>query len=122
LPSSSVHILNDTAGTHPALRIHVTLCEGERLTLALGLSHSRQAARNLVLHDLPARNFEAELAYTLHCWRNWLSDCHYSGPYQEWVQRSALTLKLLSYGFDSSLCELFSYCSLARGFFPQTLI
>jgi GH15 family glucan-1,4-alpha-glucosidase len=95
LPSFSVHILNDEQGKHPALHIQTTLREGERLTLALGLGRSRQAARNLVLHNLPSRNFEAELSHTLYCWRSWLSDCHYSGPYQEWVQRSALTLKLL---------------------------
>jgi GH15 family glucan-1,4-alpha-glucosidase len=95
LPSFSVHILNDGPGTHPALRIQATLCEGERLTLALGLSRSQHAARHLALHDLPSRNFEAELSHTLHCWRNWLADCRYSGPYQEWIQRSALTLKLL---------------------------
>ncbi|WP_051961890.1 glycoside hydrolase family 15 protein [Methylobacter sp. BBA5.1] len=30
-------------------------------------------------------------------WREWALDCHYRGPYQEAVLRSALTLKLLTY-------------------------
>jgi GH15 family glucan-1,4-alpha-glucosidase len=97
LPSFSAHILNDEEGTQPVLRIQATLREGERLTLALGIGRSQQATRSLVMHNLPQRHFEVELAHTLHCWRTWLSDCHYNGPYQAWVQRSALALKLLSY-------------------------
>src|SRR5205085_3536392 len=39
----------------------------------------------------------AELAHTLHCWRKWLANCNYHGPYLEEVQRSALALKMLTY-------------------------
>jgi len=83
LPSFSVHILNDEQNMHPVLRMQVTLREGERLTLALGLARSQQAAHSLVGRDLPERNFEAELAHTLHCWRKWIADSHYNGPYKE---------------------------------------
>lgn len=37
--------------------------------------------------------FEATVQY----WRNWLSKCTYTGRWREMVQRSALTLKLLTY-------------------------
>src|SRR5207237_8444833 len=41
--------------------------------------------------------FDAELAHTLYCWRSWLNQSTYNGPYIEEVQRSALTLKMLTY-------------------------
>src|SRR5262249_12134310 len=40
----------------------------------------------------------AELAHTLYCWHEWVASCTYrEGPYVEWVERSALALKLLTY-------------------------
>lgn len=97
LPAFSMYIVNDELDGQPMLRIEATLHEGERIILALGLGRTPTAAHRLVLHDLPQRNFEAELAHTLHCWRTWMADCSYTGPYKEWVERSALALKLLSY-------------------------
>ncbi|GGK33956.1 glucoamylase [Deinococcus malanensis] len=35
---------------------------------------------------------------TLHFWRTWLAQCTYQGRWQETVRRSALTLKLLTFG------------------------
>ncbi|TMC94325.1 MAG: glycoside hydrolase family 15 protein, partial [Chloroflexi bacterium] len=71
--------------------------EGERLLVALGMENSAAAARQLVERTLPQRNFDAELAHTLYCWRSWLNQSTYNGPYIEEVQRSALTLKMLTY-------------------------
>jgi GH15 family glucan-1,4-alpha-glucosidase len=61
------------------------------------MARSAPAALRLVEQALPQRNFEAELAQTLHCWRIWLNQCTYHGPYREEVRRSALALKLLTY-------------------------
>ncbi|HEY6407233.1 MAG TPA: glycoside hydrolase family 15 protein [Ktedonobacteraceae bacterium] len=49
------------------------------------LPHLRHAGYQKILHD------------TKHYWRTWLSQCRYQGRWREMVQRSALTLKLLTY-------------------------
>jgi GH15 family glucan-1,4-alpha-glucosidase len=52
--------------------------------------------------DLPEPLTEAAyqnlLHQTLHYWYRWLSQCTYQGRWREMVQRSALALKLLTYG------------------------
>lgn len=73
------------------------LCEGERLTFALGVGRSHRAVRRLVEWDLLQRNFDWELSHTLACWRKWIAQCEYDGPYSDWVKRSALTLKMMIY-------------------------
>lgn len=40
---------------------------------------------------------EGQLAQTIDFWRSWLSRCNYNGRWREMVQRSAITLKLLTY-------------------------
>jgi GH15 family glucan-1,4-alpha-glucosidase len=40
---------------------------------------------------------ESELARTIDFWRTWLARCSYDGRWRETVQRSAITLKLLTY-------------------------
>ncbi len=97
LPSFSMTVEQDPGGMHPSIVVQVTLREGERLLFALGMGRSAQAARRLVEYDLPRRNFDYELAHTLHCWRKWLAGCTYQGPYIEEVQRSALVLKMMTY-------------------------
>lgn len=97
LPSFSLLVLQDNDEWHPSVVSQVTLREGERLLFALGLGRNERAARRLVEQELQQRNFDAELAHTLHCWRKWLSTCTYHGPYIEWVQRSALALKMMTY-------------------------
>src|SRR6266851_1304565 len=93
----SLSVLQDGDELHPSLIAQMTLREGERLLVALGMEPSAEAARQLVQHALPQRNFDADLAHTLYCWRSWLRQCTYNGPYIEEVQRSALALKLLTY-------------------------
>ena len=70
-----------------------TLGEGEAATFVL---------RGLGADDAPGRCpgcGEAEDLFraTVSYWRRWLSKCTYTGRWRETVQRSALTLKLLSF-------------------------
>ena len=95
--SFSIGVEQGDEGMHPAVVVQVTLREGESLLFAVGMGRSAQAARRLVETELPQRNFDSELAHTLHCWRRWVASCTYHGPYAEWVQRSALTLKMMTY-------------------------
>jgi GH15 family glucan-1,4-alpha-glucosidase len=97
LPSFTLCILDEKQETSPALSVQVTLHEGERLVFAVGAGADFQEARRLVMQELPGRNFYAELAHTLRCWRHWIAGCTYQGEYSEWVRRSALTLKMLFY-------------------------
>jgi GH15 family glucan-1,4-alpha-glucosidase len=81
------------------LNANIMLREGERLQFVLGLGSNALSAQHLVEVELPERNFDWELAHTLHSWRKWIANnaapgIHY-GPYQDWAQRSALMLKLL---------------------------
>src|SRR2546421_1778648 len=93
----SLSVSHEDDEMHPTLIAQMTLREGERLLVALGMENSAAAARQLVERTLPQRNFEAELGHTLYCWRTWLKQCTYNGPYIEEVRRSALALKLLTY-------------------------
>jgi GH15 family glucan-1,4-alpha-glucosidase len=96
-PSFSITTEQGSEDWHPSIIAQVTLCEGERLLFALGMGRTLRAAQRLVECELHRRNFDAELAHTLHCWRKWLAGCTYEGPYQDWVQRSALVLKMMTY-------------------------
>jgi GH15 family glucan-1,4-alpha-glucosidase len=71
----------------------VTLQEGDSTTLLL-----RDIAPDAPC--APVLNAEeADRAFrdTVQYWRDWLSQCTYTGRWQEQVRRSALTLKLLTY-------------------------
>src|SRR5262249_12262828 len=70
-----------------------TLGEGEKATFVLSAASTDE-------HPRPCPNpAEAEDRFrdTVAYWRRWLSHCSYTGRYREIVQRSALTLKLLSF-------------------------
>jgi alpha,alpha-trehalase len=97
LPSFTMNVSQEEGEWHPTLEAQVTLHEGERLLLALGMGRSTRAARRLVEDELHQRNFDWELAHTLHCWRQWIANCSYQGPYAQWVERSALALKMMTY-------------------------
>ncbi len=97
LPSFSIDTSQEEDEWHATVQAQVTLREGERLLFVVGMGRSAQAARKLVEEELPRRNFDAELACTLHCWRKWIAGCTYQGPYAEMVERSALTLKMMTY-------------------------
>ena len=67
------------------------------MLFALGVGRTAQAALRLAQNELHLRNFDWELAHTLHWWRTWLAGCTYKGVYNAWVKRSALVLKMLTY-------------------------
>ncbi|GER90028.1 glucoamylase [Dictyobacter vulcani] len=100
LPSFAMEVVQEPEEWHPTIQAQFLLSEGERLCFVIGIGRTAQAARRLLEQELPRRNFEAELAHTLHCWRTWLASCArctYMGPYAYWVERSALALKLMTY-------------------------
>lgn len=85
---------------HPTIQAQFVLHEGERLFFILSVERSAQAAQRLVEEELSQRNFAAELIHTVQCWREWIAgcaNCTYQGPYAQWVERSALVLKLMTY-------------------------
>jgi alpha,alpha-trehalase len=97
LPSFSMHVSHEAGELHPTVVVQTTLQEGERLLFAVGVGRNAKAARRLAEQELHQRNFEWELAHTLHCWRTWLEGSTYRGPYEEWVKRSAMVLKMMTY-------------------------
>jgi GH15 family glucan-1,4-alpha-glucosidase len=46
---------------------------------------------------------QARLESTVQWWRNWTSRCTYKGPYREAVQRSAITLKLMTFALSGAV-------------------
>jgi GH15 family glucan-1,4-alpha-glucosidase len=46
---------------------------------------------------------QARLQATLEWWKNWTSRCAYEGPYKEAVQRSAITLKLMTFALSGAV-------------------
>jgi GH15 family glucan-1,4-alpha-glucosidase len=68
------------------------LNKGERVVFSLSSSTQYPAI-------IPEINTTAinRLQNTISYWRTWISKCKYKGPFNDWVQRSALTLKLLTH-------------------------
>ena len=97
VPSFTMSISQEEGEVHPSIVVQANLQEGERLLFAVGVGRNARAARRLAERELHERNFDWELAHTLHCWRTWLEGSNYRGPYAEWVQRSALVLKMMTY-------------------------
>jgi GH15 family glucan-1,4-alpha-glucosidase len=74
-----------------------TLNQGEEATFVLDGSHGDAAAASTP-RQCPGREAAEELFRdTVNYWRTWLSKSTYRGRWREMVQRSALTLKLLSF-------------------------
>ncbi len=97
LPSFALGMTQEADDWHATIQSQVVLREGERLLFVIGMGRTASSARRLVEEELYLRNFDAELANTLHCWRKWIASCTYQGPYAEMVERSALTLKMMTY-------------------------
>jgi GH15 family glucan-1,4-alpha-glucosidase len=70
-----------------------TLAEGEKATFALRWARPDDRPGHCPGKDEAEELFRDTVAY----WRRWLSKCTYAGRWREVVQRSALTLKLLSF-------------------------
>ena len=97
LPSFTMYIQQEDGDASPSIVMQATLQEGERLLFAVGMGRNARAARRLAEEELHMRNFDWELAHTLHCWRTWLKGSVNGGPYAHWVERSALVLKMMTY-------------------------
>jgi GH15 family glucan-1,4-alpha-glucosidase len=97
LPSFNMDVQQAPGDEHPTIVVQATLQEGERLLFAVGMGRNARAARRLAEEELHLRNFDWELAHTLHCWRTWLKGSLINGPYTQWVERSALVLKMMTY-------------------------
>ncbi|MDH5626243.1 MAG: glycoside hydrolase family 15 protein, partial [Nitrospira sp.] len=70
-----------------------TLTEGQRVTFFLEQLEMETAEHLLEAPQTGATAFHD----TVKFWRTWLGQCRYTGRWREMVQRSALTLKLLTY-------------------------
>lgn len=94
-PSMAVGLVSPvplTAGAS-AVEAEFTLTEGQRVTFFLEQLET-EADEHLL--DAPQTG-ENAFRDTVNFWRTWLRQCRYTGRWREMVQRSALTLKLLTY-------------------------
>ncbi len=78
------------------LRAVVPMKEGQRIGAALSYARTQGEAENQ-LSSLLRHDFDADLDETMRFWRDWISLCHYDGPYQVTILRSALALKLCTF-------------------------
>ncbi|TMC84291.1 MAG: glycoside hydrolase family 15 protein, partial [Chloroflexi bacterium] len=95
--SFKLTVEQDAGGMNPTLIAQATLQKGERLLFTIGTASTVQAAQMLAECVSCEAECEAALTHTLVCWRMWAAQSSYHGPYTEWVQRSALVLKMLTY-------------------------
>ena len=87
--ASSVPLNSDGTGVFADF----TLTEGKEITFVL-----RHVVAADGQGDAPGpEQAEATFRETVAYWRRWLSQCTYTGRWREMVERSALTLKLLSF-------------------------
>ncbi len=70
-----------------------TIQEGRELTFSLQQVERINASGRAIPEDQAEKLFRQTVVY----WRQWLSQCTYRGRWREMVQRSALTLKLLTF-------------------------
>lgn len=94
-PSMTVGLLSPVPLTalDGAAEAEFTLTAGQRVTFFLEQLEAN-SAENLL--DAPQTG-ESAFRDTIRFWRKWLAQCRYVGRWREMVQRSALTLKLLTY-------------------------
>src|SRR5438309_9689811 len=97
LASFTMTVEQDAEDRNPTLIAQATLQKGDRLLFAMGTASTVQAAQTLAECVSCEAECEAALTHTLVCWRMWAAQCSYHGPYTDWVQRSALALKMLTY-------------------------
>ena len=84
--------------------------EGHELTFSLQAVERIDACGKAISEDQADRLFRQTVTY----WRQWLSHCTYRGRWREMVQRSALTLKLLTFEPTGAIVAS-PTCSLPEG-------
>lgn len=80
------------------LRGEVTVMAGDRFDFSLNYT---QHSINII-PPLGEESRDRQQA-TVAWWRTWLENMQYAGPYREYIERSILTLKLLTYGLSGAL-------------------
>jgi len=78
---------------HGGVDAEFTVTAGQRITFML-MQLEEGSSESLL--D-PPQTGESAFRDTVRFWRSWLAQCRYTGRWREMVQRSALTLKLLTY-------------------------
>jgi len=80
-------------GRRRGVSAHFSLRPGQEITFLLRQTDSHSSQKPL------EPNFDVEQAFqkTTQYWQQWLAACRYQGRWREMVQRSALTLKLLTF-------------------------
>lgn len=86
---SSVQLSTDDKAAGTEITVH----EEAEVWLVLGILQPGE----LSLEELVSVANERTLADTAHYWRDWVSQCTYTGRWLDMIHRSALTLKLLTY-------------------------
>lgn len=84
------HISTDEAGQ---VTVYVHLQAGQRAWLVLSLATNDAGVEQALDPDVSVRDLQRTLEY----WQDWAARCRYQGQYRDYVLRSALTLKLLTY-------------------------
>ena len=74
-----------------ALHISVTIAEGQMRGVLL------ETGEGVHPHAVPVREAKQLFDDTARFWRGWLEQCTYRGRWREELERSAMTLKLLTY-------------------------
>ena len=77
-----------------SLQAKFSMSPGERIWLELLYEETSSVA----IPEAPRTIPEEILDQTINYWREWSNRCTYRGPYEGLVQRSALALKLLTFG------------------------
>jgi GH15 family glucan-1,4-alpha-glucosidase len=88
----------EAAPDEPAVIGHVRVRAGQRLCFSLAYTKG-----DVAVVPLLGEHAQARLQATVQWWRNWTSRCTYQGPYKEAVQRSAITLKLMTFALSGAV-------------------
>jgi GH15 family glucan-1,4-alpha-glucosidase len=85
--------LEDVSVSNGIFGGRLELRPGERSWIVLSLASSEQAVHEALDPGVSIRDLERTIEY----WHSWTRCCDYKGHYRDAVERSALTLKLLTY-------------------------
>ncbi|MFJ6749547.1 glycoside hydrolase family 15 protein [Streptomyces sp. NPDC091266] len=89
-------LLNSLSGDHD-LHLSITLKAGQQRGMVM------ESAADGPPHDIRLAAFQELFDDTMGYWRTWLGQSRYSGRWRETVERSAVTLKLMTYAPSGAL-------------------